>query len=119
MNNLDAKTADRLGKVLGLLGSEHDGERAAAAAKAHAMLVAAGVTWADLAKAVVKRPERKMPEMGTWRQTCRDCLMHQKDLRAWEKTFLADLPKFQRISTKQRYALNEIAIRLGIRERRL
>lgn len=117
-HQIDEKTAERLGKVLGLLGSEHDGERAAAAAKAHSMLVASGLTWSDLAKAVVRKPERKMPEMGTWRATCRECLDHARDLRAWEREFLTDLPKFPRISTKQRYCLNEIAIRLGIRERR-
>jgi hypothetical protein len=33
-------------------------------------------------------------------------------LRPWERNFVADLQKFQRISTKQRYILNEIARRV-------
>lgn len=38
----------RLRKVCGMLGSEHAGERAAAALKATAILKAAGKTWADV-----------------------------------------------------------------------
>ncbi|SIQ46371.1 hypothetical protein [Acidiphilium angustum] len=116
-HQIDTKTADRLGKVLNLLGSNHDGERATAAAKAHAILTGAGLTWPDLIGAALQKPHRP-PEFGTWRQTCRECLARDKDLRQWERGFLNDPPKFQRISTKQRYCLNEIAIRLGIRERK-
>jgi hypothetical protein len=39
---------DRFRKVVGLLASDHDGERAAAALKATAMLRAAGRSWADI-----------------------------------------------------------------------
>lgn len=45
---MDAKTVARFRKVLGLLGSTHDGERAAAALKATAMLKAAGKTWGEV-----------------------------------------------------------------------
>ncbi len=38
----------RFRKIAGLLASEHDGERAAAALKATAMLRAAGRSWADV-----------------------------------------------------------------------
>ncbi|MCU4161757.1 hypothetical protein AiwAL_16890 [Acidiphilium sp. AL] len=118
MKSLDTKTADRLGKVLNLLASDHDGKRAAAALKANTIVTQAGLTWPALITAALAKPERKMPEMGTWRQTCRDCLARNNDLRAWERGFLTDLPKFSRISTKQRYALNEIAVRLGVKEPR-
>lgn len=118
MTGLDSKTADRLGKVLNLLASDHDGERAAAGWQANAIISRAGLTWAALIEAAIQKRERQMPEMGTWRQTCRDCLARGDDLRPWERRFLADLPKFSRISVKQRYALNEIAVRLGIRESR-
>lgn len=36
---------DRFRRICGLLGSEHDGERASAALKATAMLKDAGMTW--------------------------------------------------------------------------
>lgn len=40
---------DRFRKLCGMLGSEHDGERAAAALKATELLKASGKTWADVA----------------------------------------------------------------------
>lgn len=45
---MDALTMARFRKVCGLLGSNHEGERAAAALKATAILKAAGKTWADV-----------------------------------------------------------------------
>jgi hypothetical protein len=45
---MDAKTLALFRKVLGMLGSSHAGERAAAALKATAMLKAAGKTWGDV-----------------------------------------------------------------------
>jgi hypothetical protein len=50
---LDPKAAARLAKVLGLLGSEHAGERAAAAATADRLLRENGWTWADFAAAAL------------------------------------------------------------------
>jgi hypothetical protein len=38
----------KLIRILGLLGSDHPGERAAAALKAHQLVVAAETGWADL-----------------------------------------------------------------------
>ena len=43
-----ALDVDLFRKVAGLLGSDHDGERAAAALKATTMLRAAGRSWADV-----------------------------------------------------------------------
>ena len=39
---------DRLAKLLGLVGSAHDGEALAAARKAHALITAAGMTWGEV-----------------------------------------------------------------------
>lgn len=44
----DAITMARFRKFCGLLGSEHDGERAAAALKATELLRTQGKTWADV-----------------------------------------------------------------------
>src|SRR3546814_15118523 len=44
---LDAADLDRLGKFLGLLGSDHMGERAAAALKADSLVKNAGANWQD------------------------------------------------------------------------
>lgn len=54
MADLDLK---RLASVLGMLGSEHEGEIVSAARKASAMIQAAGMTWAQvLAQVGAARP---------------------------------------------------------------
>jgi len=49
---------------------------------------------------------------STWRTTCAELIKRAGDLRPWERKFVADLPGFPRISTKQRYVLKEIADRV-------
>ena len=100
----------KLAKLLGLTGSDHDGERAAAALAAHRLVTKIGLTWNQ----VLDPPpaEHRLPELGTWRKTVAELLQHPGSLRAWEAKFLADLPNFRRISVKQRYCLKEIADRV-------
>lgn len=45
---MNAKELSRLRKICGLLASDHDGERAAAALRATSILRAAGLTWLDI-----------------------------------------------------------------------
>ena len=45
---LDPQAADRLAKLLGMIGSQHDGEALAAARKAHQCLHQLGLTWRDV-----------------------------------------------------------------------
>jgi hypothetical protein len=45
---LNPKAADHLCKLLGMLGSSHDGERAAAGRKAHEFLHQFGLSWRDI-----------------------------------------------------------------------
>lgn len=100
----------RLAKLLGMLGSDHDGERAAAALAASRFVRARGVTWPQ----VLRPPavEKPLPELGAWRQTAARCLERRDLLRPWEIRFLSDLPGFRRLSVKQRYVLQEIAERV-------
>jgi hypothetical protein len=93
---------DRLVNLPALLGSDKRDE-----------WDAAGLSWDQLlAPPVVKR------EPLPWRQTCAVLAKHPGDLRPWERKFVADLPAFPRLSTKQRYVLNEIADRvLNVRGR--
>jgi hypothetical protein len=110
MTALAQSDRTRLVKMLAMLGSDHPGERDAAGLAAHRLLQKRGLTWDDV---MSPRPaERRMPEFGTWRETCRRLLEQPRALRAWERSFLADLPNFPRISTKQRYVLGEIAKRV-------
>jgi hypothetical protein len=56
---LTSCAADKLAKVCGLLGSDHDGERSAAALRATAILRDAGWTWRDLVeRALAPAPPR-------------------------------------------------------------
>jgi hypothetical protein len=114
MSALPATDRAKLAKLLGMLGSAHPGERDAAALAAHRLVVQAGLTW----KQVVTPPpiEKRLPDLGTWRATVAQCFAHSGSLRAWEVTFLRDLPGFRRLSTKQRYLLKEIADRVLKRE---
>ena len=110
MTALPATQRAKLAKVLALLGSDHAGERDAAALAAHRLVTQAGLTWQH----VIKPPaiERALPELGTWRQTVAECLAQPGSLRPWEVGFLRDLPGFRRLSVKQRSCLKEIADRV-------
>jgi hypothetical protein len=106
---MTAADRKRLCKLLGLLGSDHAGERDAAGLAAHAFVLKLGLTWQD---ALLIQPPKREPLHSTWRTTCADLMKRPGDLRPWERKFIADLPAFPRISTKQRYVLGEIADRV-------
>jgi hypothetical protein len=110
MSALQPPDRARLAKLLGPLGSNHAGERDAAGLAAHRLLRQLGLTWERALEpvAVVK----KLPELGTWRQTVAACLERKGSLRNWEIGFLHDLPGFRRLTVKQRYVLKEIANRV-------
>jgi hypothetical protein len=100
----------RLAQLLRLLGSDFSGERDAAGLMAHKMIQAKGLDWLEV---IDPAPATKAPsEIVTWRQTCVELQKRSGDLRAWERGFVANLPRFQRLSTKQRYILAEIATRV-------
>jgi hypothetical protein len=105
---LPAPDRAKLGKLLGLLGSDHAGERDAAGLAAHRLLQSRGLTW----PAVLTPPRTREPLQATWRQTCAACLERRGSLRPCEIGFLTDLQNFRRVSSKQRYILQEIANRV-------
>ena len=108
--NLGRADREKLAKLLGLLSSDQAGERDAAGLAAQRLLKQRGISWAEV---LIHQPaERRLPEMGTWRTTCRRLMENPRALRPWERTFVADLPNFGRISVKQRYVLTEIAKRV-------
>jgi hypothetical protein len=57
---IELKRWEKLAAIAGMLGSEHDGERAAAARIATAELQALGLTWRDL----VERAQRSTTKVG-------------------------------------------------------
>lgn len=110
MNMLSPADRLLLSKILGLLGSDKEGEAQAAGRAAHRLLQQRGLSWSQ----VLGEPPtpKREPERGTWRRTCRELQQRSGDLRQWEVKFVFDLPNFSRISTKQRYTLTCIAERV-------
>jgi hypothetical protein len=110
---LQPKLADRLSRILGMLGSDYDGERAAAGLKATQLLREAGLTWDDLVRpsaAPVPPPE---PPMG-FRMRAMQALTRGAFLTDWERKFLASIARQGRpLSPRQRSALVRIEEKLG------
>ena len=63
---------DRLAKILGMLGSSHDGEILAAARQAHSFVSAAGLSWAE----VIFPPENDL-----YQQALESLLIENEQLR--------------------------------------
>jgi hypothetical protein len=104
---------DKLGKLLALIDSDKEGERDAAIRAATRLLERHRLKWCEILS-LPPLPKRE-PLFSTWRATCAELQKRPHDLRPWERSFVADLPAFPRISTKQRYVLNEIATRVFAR----
>jgi hypothetical protein len=83
MDRLAPDTLDRLVKLLGMLGSAHDGERAAAGLKAHELVRRHGLTWSDILLAAPASPPRR-----GWRDKLTACQAHQHCLSSRERAFV-------------------------------
>jgi hypothetical protein len=105
---------DRLARVLGLLGSAHDGEVVSAGRAADRMLRGAGVTWRDV---VLQRPVAAFdPVPFGDAGEIKFCVRHCHRLSEWEATFIASI-RDQRgpLTTRQRNCLARIVDRLRAR----
>lgn len=87
-----------------------EAERLAALAAVERLLRQRDLRLRDLA-ALAPEPHRE-PLQGSWRTVCAALAERQGSLRPWERGFVADLSRFLRLSSKQRYILNEIADRV-------
>jgi hypothetical protein len=102
---------ERLARLLGMLGSDHQGERDNAARAAHRLVQQHGITWFDV---VVPPPDTDGadPHSGDWRRTAAACSRYPHLLNRWEAEFIWGLSRFPRLSGKQRATLLKIAVRL-------
>jgi hypothetical protein len=109
---LQPKLADRLSRILGMLGSDYDGERAAAGLKATQLLREAGLTWDDLVRpSAAPAPP---PEPLGFRMRAMQALTRGALLTDWERGFLASIARQGRpLSPRQRSVLVRIEERLG------
>jgi hypothetical protein len=79
----------RLAAILGRLGSQHDGERAAAGLLASRFMRDHGLTWPDLLAAPA--PATPPPPPADWRRRAAWCAERAELLSGWEADFLANL----------------------------
>jgi hypothetical protein len=114
---LAPQAADKLTKILGLLGSAHSGERASAAAKADALVRAAGLTWAEVINVPIVP---SAPRIRAWRSTSSDwqrmalyCHERRQQLSSWDRDFVRSMLHWQgEPSEKQQDCLASIFARL-------
>jgi hypothetical protein len=101
----------KLAKVCGLFSSNHMGERAAAAAKADAIVRGAGLTWPDVLAPTLAAPRQSET---SWRRELSPAVIlatYGAALTGWEKNFLAGLVKHSNWTAKQREVLAGIQAR--------
>ena len=103
--------AAKLAKVLGLLGSDHDGEVAAAGRRAHALVKGAGLTWPEVIQPAGSR--RCWRAAATPGGCAAQCLLWPETLTTWEAEFCRSIAGRHRISPKQADVLQRIAAKVA------
>lgn len=106
-------------KIAGLLSSDFEGERAAAAKKATEFLKARGLTWAEVlqpppaaARAPEPPPYQPSDFMSEAIRLRLQCAQWQHLLTEWEAGFIRSLAHRRRITEKQMAVLRDIAAKL-------
>src|SRR5262245_50534556 len=83
---LDPHSADRLVKLLGMLGSDHPGERAVAGLKASTLVCSLGLRWADI---ITVSPATRPPIV--WRRMVLYCHGRRSHLAEHERDFVVNM----------------------------
>jgi hypothetical protein len=96
MDRLAPDALDRLIKLLGMLGSAHAGERAAAGLKAHELIRRHRLTWSDIVVAV--------PSRIGWREKVRQCMAQRHLLNDAERKFVRTLADWHGTPTEKQLA---------------
>jgi hypothetical protein len=122
MDRLDPGAIERLIKLLGMLGSAHDGERAAAGLKAHEFIKRHGLSWSDIIRLPISIGEHGGHESDresdfrygmSWRQQREFCLRHIDRLTPREFGFLDSLRTWRGpLTVKQQTWIDGIYARL-------
>jgi hypothetical protein len=103
---------ERLAKLLGMLGSDHAGERDAAGLAAHRLVKASGVTWSSIVCIPQDAYRRQETSAHDWRSLAMACTRFPLLWDKWESEFVYGLPRFPRLSIKQGQKLTAIVTRL-------
>jgi hypothetical protein len=106
---------DRLSALLGMLGSDHDGEVLNAGRLASRLIRGAGLTW-DQVLTVPSGPARPPPDPPKppdWRSAVAACCARTARLTQWERDFLAELATYRHApSDRQTEILGRIHARV-------
>jgi hypothetical protein len=90
---LDPRAAERLAKICGMFGSDHAGERAAAAAKANEMVLSLGLRWADVISVPLVPVEA--PADISWQDALSVCIEHIDELDPRSQAFVRSLSRWR------------------------
>src|SRR5690242_17855475 len=104
----------RLARVCGLLGSDHDGEALAAARQAEKLRKKLGLTWDELLVPPTRQRAADPPpeELTDWRLACHFCLERYWLLTSWELDFVATVARYTKPpSAKQLIVLQRLVAR--------
>jgi hypothetical protein len=85
----------------GMLGSAHDGERAAAGLKAHELIRRHNLTWSDI---LLTAPAPASPPKLGWRDKLTACAAHQHCLNSRERAFVLSLERWRGTPTEKQLA---------------
>jgi hypothetical protein len=106
--------AEKLAKVLGMLGSDHDGEVAAAGRRAHKIVKNAGLTWGEVIAPPAPAPQQPYRPPRRWRRpvsasdSAALCLQWPEVLTDWETDFCRSIVGRHRTSPRQSEVLARI-----------
>jgi hypothetical protein len=92
---LDPRASSKLAKICGLLGSDHPGERAAAAAKADEMVRSLGLRWADVIGVPLVPADSISADDVNWRDALEVCIEHVDELDPRSRAFVRVLAKWR------------------------
>ena len=99
MTSLDR---EKLVKTLGMLGSDHDGEVAAAGRAADRLIREAGLRWPDIIPPQLGKPDRREADGIETVQAVEFVLAHIDPLTEWEANFARSVGRARyRLSQKQ------------------
>jgi hypothetical protein len=114
MSALAASDRERLARLLGMMGSDHDGEALNAARMADRLVRDHGITWIDAITAPVVpqlSTDDTLARFATCAEACTFALARAPMLTQWEFDFLRNVAGFSKLSPKQCDTLRRLIAR--------
>jgi hypothetical protein len=111
---LDPVSADKLTKILGLLGSNHAGEREAAAQAADRLVRGLGLTWSEVIAPPPPVPDQWQPLRywragnSDWCRMAQFCHARRRSLNQRQRDFVESALTWRELSEKQKDWLTAI-----------